>query len=203
MRAIEAASFSGDEREWVTELHWRGQRVLVTCQPGDVRVHADDGREIGRALPDVRRLGRATGSLEAVFDGVLAEVDPEGRATGATTGLERRLVEASDSTYRRLATRHPIAFLAFDLLWLEGHPVTDLPWSDRRALLDDIALVGPAWQTPAVHRGEAAAIVDAARDDGLAGVVFKDADSAYEPGEASGSWVDVRFAQSSEGRGSG
>jgi bifunctional non-homologous end joining protein LigD len=184
-----------DDREWATELHWRGQRALVTCQPGDVRVHADDGREIGAALPDVRRMGRATGSLEAVFDGVIAEIDADGRATGATEGLERRLVAASDSTYRRLAARHPVAFLVFDLLWLEGHPVVELPWAERRALLDEVGLSGPAWQTPVAHRGDAGPIVEAAREAGLPGVVLKATASPYRPGARTDAWIDVRFGQ--------
>jgi bifunctional non-homologous end joining protein LigD len=204
MRATRGgAPATGGGREWITELHWRGQRALVRCEPGDVRVFADDGREIGAALPDVRRLGRATGSLEAIFDGVLVEVDSEGRATGHTAGLERRLVRASDSTYRRLATRHPVAFVVFDLLWLEGHSVMELPWTERRDLLEEVGLSGPAWQTPAVHRGDATAILEAASDAGLPGVVLKASDSVYEAGRVSEMWVDVRFEQASDGAGSG
>ena len=182
-----------DERlgaeEWVVELLWRGERALVVCEPGDVRVFAADGREITAALPDVRRMGRATGSLETVLDGVLAEVDSEGRPTGARDGLDARLVDASASTWRRLAQKHPVAFLAFDLLWLEGHPVTQLSWTDRRELLDEIALQGPAWQTPAVHRGEVQAVVDAAVANALPGVVLKRPDAIYSPGELSADWL--------------
>jgi bifunctional non-homologous end joining protein LigD len=179
---------------WVVELLWRGERVLVTTEPGDVRVHTADGRELTAALPDVRRLGRATGSLEAVFDGVLAEVDSDGRPTGARDGLAERLVEASPSTWRRLAQKHPVAFLAFDLLWLEGHAITDLPWRERRRLLDEIALAGPAWQTPAVHHGDPAPIIGAAPANGLPGVVLKKTESRYQPGAETQDWLEVRFA---------
>jgi bifunctional non-homologous end joining protein LigD len=186
------AAFDEDV-EWVVELLWRGERALVTTEPGDVRVHAADGREITAALPDVRRLGRATGSLEAVLDGVLAEVDPDGRPTGAQAGLAERLVEASPSTWRRLAQKHPVAFLAFDLLWLEGHAVTELPWSERRALLEEIDLSGPAWQTPAVHHGDPAPIIGAASGNGLPGVVLKNVQSTYQPGAVTDQWLEVRF----------
>ena len=107
------------------------ESVLVVCEPGDVRVFADDGRETTAAWPDVRRMGRATGSLETVLDGVIAEVDGDGRPTGRVDGIAERLVEGSANRWRRLAQKHPVAFLAFDLLWLEGHPVTDLAWSAR------------------------------------------------------------------------
>jgi bifunctional non-homologous end joining protein LigD len=183
----------GNGDRWVVELLWRGERVLVTAEPGDVRVHAADGREITAALPDVRRLGRATGSLEAVFDGVVAEVDADGRPTGARNGLAQRMVEASPSTWRRLARKHPVAFLAFDLLWLEGHAVTQLPWHERRALLEEIGMAGPAWQTPAVHYGDPAPIMEAAAGNGLPGVVLKNTESSYEPGGVTPDWLEVRF----------
>jgi len=182
---------SGPER--AIELRWRGERVLVACHPGDVRVHAADGREITAALPDVRRMGRATGSLEVVLDGVVAEIDPDGRPTGQRDGLVRRLQPASDTTWRRLARQHPVAFLAFDILWLEGHPVTALPWSERRTLLEQIELSGPAWQTPSVHRGDSAPIIEAATAAGLPGVVLKAVDRPYEVGATTDSWLEVLF----------
>ena len=82
-----------------------------------------------------------------------------------------------------------MAFLAFDLLWLEGHPVTDLAWSARRELLDEIGLHGPAWQTPTVHRGDAHAVIDAAESNGLPGVVLKRPDAMYSPGVVSAEWL--------------
>lgn len=182
---------AGPER--AVELRWRGERVLVTCEPGNVRVHASDGREITGAVPDVRRLGRATGSLELVLDGVVAEIDADGRPTGRCDGLQRRLQKASDATWRRLAREHPVAFLAFDVLWLEGHPVVTLPWSERRELLEQIALAGPAWQTPVAHRGDVAPIIEAAAAAGLPGVVLKAVESSYEPGVTSAAWLDVPF----------
>ena len=65
----------------------------------------------------------------------------------------------------------------------------DLPWTERRELLDEIALQGPAWQTPAVHRGEAQAVVDAAVANALPGVVLKRPDAIYSPGELSADWL--------------
>jgi bifunctional non-homologous end joining protein LigD len=194
MRAASGPAASADEtREWAVELLWRGERAVVTCEPGDVRVQAADGREISAALPDVRRLGRATGSLEVVLDGVLAEVDGEGQVTGSADALARRLRPASASTWRRLARQHPLAFLAFDILWLEGHPVTDLPWAERRSLLEAIDLSGPAWQTPTVHRGDPVPLVEAASANGLPGVVLKATDGIYVPGTMSSDWIEVAF----------
>jgi bifunctional non-homologous end joining protein LigD len=193
---LDAARDLQDDEAWATEVAWRGERVLVVCEPGDVRIFATDGREITGALPEVRRMGRATGSLEAVLDGVLVPVGADGRPLDSAETLAHRLVEASASTWRRLAQKYPAAFLAFDLIWLEGHPLVDEPWHVRRELLEQIHLDGPAWQTPTAHRGDARDVFDAAASNGLGGLVLKRIDGTYRPGEVSEVWRSVSLAGS-------
>ena len=38
--------------------------------------------------------------------------------------------------------------MVFDVLWLDGHSTCELPYTDRRAVLERLGLAGPAWQTP-------------------------------------------------------
>lgn len=193
--SIDDARGLGDDERWAVEIEWRGARALVICEPGDVRVFAADGREVTGALPDVRRLGRSTGSLEAVLDGVLVAVDPEGRPTNDRDAVQRRLVDASATTWRRLAQRHPLAFMAFDLIWLEGHQLVDEPWHERRDLLEEINLDGPAWQTPSAHRGDPSDVIEAANTNGLGGLVLKRTDSRYRSGSTSEAWRSISLAE--------
>ena len=50
-----------------------------------------------------------------------------------------------------------------------------------------------AWQTPAAHPGAGVALLDAARAQGLRGVVAKRLDSTYEQGTTSDAWVETRI----------
>jgi bifunctional non-homologous end joining protein LigD len=78
-----------------------------------------------------------------------------------------------------------------DLVWLEGHSCAPLPYRDRRPRLEALKLAGPAWQVNPDHPGEGAALLAAARAQGLAGVLGKRLDSPYRPGETSPDWVLV------------
>ena len=49
-----------------------------------------------------------------------------------------------------LAGQTPVTYLIFDLLQLDGRELMDLEYSQRRALLDELAMTGPNWQTPAL-----------------------------------------------------
>ncbi|MGH9246980.1 MAG: DNA polymerase ligase N-terminal domain-containing protein [Acidimicrobiales bacterium] len=170
---------------WAFEVRWSGERALVAASTGAVDVTAADGSDISEAFPEVRRIGRALGSTEVVLDTVLVG-SGEGRAS-----IDRRLGARSDSVIRRLARDQPAAAVVVDLLWIDGHPVIDVPWSERRQALDDLALDGPAWRTPSAHHGDGEALLDAARTQRLSGLVAKRVDALYQPGQRSDDWVDI------------
>ena len=93
---------------------------------------------------------------------------------------------------RRLAASTPVVYAIFDLLYLDGHSLMELPYQERRERLDALGLGGPAWRVPAAHRGEGAALLEATRAQGLEGVVAKRLDSRYEPGRRTGAWIKVK-----------
>jgi bifunctional non-homologous end joining protein LigD len=89
----------------------------------------------------------------------------------------------------------PVHLLLFDVLWLDGAWTTDRPWHERRALLEALALHGPAWRTPPVHRDDPTALLALAQERGLEGLMAKRADSTYQPGRRSPDWVKIPLDQ--------
>lgn len=78
-----------------------------------------------------------------------------------------------------------------DLLYLDGRDCTDLPYTERRALLDGLPLVGPHWRVAPVYPDAGQAVLAAATEQGLPAVVAKRACSPYVPGRRSKDWVLV------------
>jgi bifunctional non-homologous end joining protein LigD len=167
---------------WALETHWRGERCVLTSSGGVVDLVAAGGDAIGGHFPEVRPIGRALGITEVVLDGVLTAPD------GSDSYLRRRLEARSDSTRRRLARDQPVALVAFDLLWLDGHPQMDQPWRERRARLDELGLEGPAWTTPSAYEGDAAPIVEAAAASGVDTLLAKRVDAHYDPALEPSPW---------------
>ena len=89
---------------------------------------------------------------------------------------------ASADVARRLARTLPVVYLVFDVLHLDGRPTVDLPYDERRALLDGLGLAGRSWQTPPSFDGPGADVLAASRENGLEGVVAKLRTSPYLPG---------------------
>src|SRR5919204_3965393 len=99
---------------------------------------------------------------------------------------------ASDSAVRRRMRDIPATYVIFDLLYLNGHTTVGLPYAERRRLLRELELEGPAWRTPAHHEGDGAAVLDGTRRLGVEGVVAKRLDTPYEPGRRSSAWLKVK-----------
>src|ERR671918_226081 len=127
---------------WALETRWQGQRCVLTSSGGVVDLVTAGGEAIDDHFPEVRPIGRALGATEVVLDGVLAAPD------GGDAYLRRRLEARSDSTRRRLARDQPVAFVAFDLLWLDGHPLGERPWRGRRGGPPRGGAGGPAGGPP-------------------------------------------------------
>jgi bifunctional non-homologous end joining protein LigD len=160
---------------WALETRWRGLRSLLVSSGGVVELSGPDGARVTDHFPELRPVGRVLGYTEVAVDGVVtAPAGDEGR-------LARRLAAGSDSTRRRLARDQPVTFAAFDLLWQDGHPLTDRPWSERREMLEALDLEGPAWTTPSAYTGDPAPMLAAAAESGVTELVAKRTDSAYDP----------------------
>ena len=189
MRARRGA-LPDDAEQWSFEIAWPGARVLTAVDGGRVRLRAFNGRDVtgrdvtGRDVtdrfPEMRPLGRALGARPTLLDGVIVAVDDAGRPARAL--VDRRMEGAQ---------RPPVVLMAVDVLHLDGHSLTGRPYRERREALETLGLAGAAWQTPAAHAGAGVALLEAARVQGLPGVIAKRLDSIYEPGTTSDAWAEV------------
>ena len=83
--------------------------------------------------------------------------------------------------------------MIFDLLHLDGRRVRDLPYVQRRELLEGLGLDGPRWRTPALPRSAAAPTCSrrpAARASRASSPSAHD--SPYRPGKRTGEWIKTR-----------
>jgi bifunctional non-homologous end joining protein LigD len=106
---------------------------------------------------------------------------------------------SSPSQAAMLAGQAPVTYLVFDLLQLNGRPLLESGYRERRALLEELELAGPYWQTPPSFPGEDFQAVQAvSREHGMEGVVAKRLDSRYLPGARTDEWRKIKNYRSQE-----
>ena len=184
-----------DEDNYSFEVKWDGVRAIAYVESGRARFESRRGGDITARYPELRGLGGALGSTAVVLDGEIVAFEGE---RPSFERLQRRMHVANERAVRRLMNEVPVVYVIFDVLWLEGHSTLELPYRDRRKLLDELAPQGPSWQTPAAREGDGRALREATRRLGLEGVVAKRLDSLYEPGRRSRAWFKVKNQNSQE-----
>jgi hypothetical protein len=93
------------------------------------------------------------------------------------------------------ALNEPVTLCAFDVLWLDGIDCTQLPYRDRRRLLEMLELSGPAWCTvPRFVVDDAEDLLAACVCLRQEAIVLKRLDARYLPGARSTDWRKVKTA---------
>ncbi len=180
----------GDDEAYGYEVKWDGVRAIARVDAGHLTLTGRSGADFTPRYPELRGMAAALGSRRLILDGEVVAFDAEGRPSFEL--LQSRMHLASESAVRRRMRELPVAYVAFDLLWLEGHPTLPLPYTDRRKLLSELELEGPSWRTPAHREGDGAALLEASAAQGLEGIVAKRLDSSYDPGRRSSCWIKVK-----------
>jgi bifunctional non-homologous end joining protein LigD len=194
MMARPATELPPNERRWSFEVKWDGVRAIAYVQPGRLRLESRNLNDITDTYPEVRGLVGALGMHEAVLDGEIVAFDESDPAHPSPSfeRLQSRMNVTAPAAVRRLMRSTPVVYAIFDLLFLDGRSLMDLPYSERRARLESLDLKGSAWRIPAVHPGEGKALLEATAKQGLEGVVAKRLDTRYEPGRRSGAWLKIK-----------
>ena len=125
--------------------------------------------------------------MAAVLDGELVTLDADGRPDFYALGP--RLNCARPPSLERARRLVPASYVVFDVLWLEGRCLTALPYRERRAILESLALRGLAWAMLPSWVGEAEDLFRVCEAMALEGVVVK-RDHPYWEGR-SRSWMTM------------
>ncbi len=190
MLAVPGEPPARDLGAWSVEFKWDGVRALAFIEAGRLRLVSRTGKDITATYPEVAGLGRAIGHKQALLDGEIVAFSggrPDFEA------LQPRMHVSSPAQAIRLAEQAPVTYLAFDVLQLDGRPLTAVPYAERRRTLESIVQNGGSWLCPPTFPGEDLdAVLSASVANGFEGVVIKRLDSAYEPGARPGSWRKIK-----------
>src|SRR5206468_9606879 len=128
------------------EPKWDGFRAIVFRGGDDVFIQSRDLRPLDRYFPELHEVFLEQLPSGAVVDGEIVMPTPRGLNFG---GLQMRLHPAA-SRVAKLAKAAPAAFVAFDLLAVDGRSLLDLPQQERRAHLEKLfkKIRRPLYLTP-------------------------------------------------------
>ena len=177
-----------DDEAWLFEVKWDGHRCLAALG-GTTRLTSRTARDVTAQFPELDRLHRQLAARNAVVDGEIVAFDQDGRPSFQR--MQDRFHRSPEELARHRG-RVPIQFLAFDLLWLDGESLLELPLADRRARLAEVLVPRDDVRVSQEVQGRGTAFFDQIKGLGLEGVVAKRLTSQYRPGARSPDWRKVK-----------
>src|SRR3989441_4128575 len=168
--------------DFLFEPKWDGFRAIVFRSADDVYIQSRDLRPLDRYFPELHAVLLEQLPSGVVVDGEIVMPTKHGLDFG---GLQMRLHPAA-SRVEKLAKATPAAFVAFDLLAVDGKSLMDTPQRDRRVRLEKLFknIRRPLYLTPMTRdRTLPVDWLQRVEGAGLDGVVAKPAAAAYQPGK--------------------
>jgi DNA ligase-1 len=148
-----------------------------------------------------RRLEDVTGALPDVIDHLLSATEHDVILDGEVIAVKGGRPMPFQSVLRRFRRRHDIAEAqdaiemipnVFDILYLDGETVIDLPFSERRKILEKVL---NRYLTPQIVSSDRQVIEKTYRealDAGHEGIMIKVPSSPYTPGQRGKNWIKIK-----------
>src|SRR5262245_17326480 len=174
---------------WAFEHKWDGYRALLYADRGRLRLLSRRHNDYTSRVPELALLAPKVGSRRLILDGELVALTAGGRPS--FQALQMRIGPQLGPKPRGELPRSALAYLIFDLLYLDGRSLLPLPYIEGRGQLDGLGLTGPSWWTPP-YQLDGRTLLEESQTLGLEGVVAKKLASPYRPGARNGDWLKVK-----------
>ncbi len=167
-----------------------GARVQVHRAGDDVRVYTRKLNDVTTAVPELVERVRALPVDEIILDGEALAFREDGRPLPFQVTMRRfgRKLDVEE-----MCRELPLDAFFFDILYLDGTSLADLPARDRLDAMSGLIpekLAVPRIITSDPNRAEA--FLREALEVGHEGLVAKSLDASYEAGRRGGSWLKLK-----------
>ena len=168
-----------DKEGWQYEIKWDGYRTVAFCNKDNVELKSRNDKSYNEKFYPVLKAVQQW-NIHAVVDGEVVVLGEGGKPN--FSALQNWRSEADGELY----------FYVFDLLWMNGKDLMQLPLSERRIILkqlipeDNIIRFSENFEVSGIE------LFEAAKKMGLEGIMAKKSDSTYSPGNRAKDWLKIK-----------
>ena len=163
---------------------------MVSVADDLVRITGRRGGDETVHYPEAQAIRAGIRARQAIVDGELVVLDADGRPSFER--MQQRINVTRETDVRRVAAEHPVTFIAFDLLELEGRDLLSTELRIRKKTLRETIVDSPHILFAAHVERDGTSLFEVARGSGIEGIVGKRADSLYRPGIRSPDWAKIK-----------
>ncbi|HKL35740.1 MAG TPA: DNA ligase D, partial [Salegentibacter sp.] len=174
-----------NDPDWIYELKWDGYRALAHIEDGKVDLYSRNGISFNSKFPKlVKDLEQVENNV--ILDGEIVVLNKDGISQFQALQNYNKNTPGS------------LRFYVFDMLFLNGHSMLDLPLLERKSLIPEVVEDLDMVQYCDHIEGMGTAFYKKAIDSGMEGVIAKKADATYSPAYRTEKWLKIKADNSRE-----
>jgi bifunctional non-homologous end joining protein LigD len=174
-----------DDERWQYEIKWDGYRTVAYCRNGKVELRSRNNKSFNEKFYPVTDALKKT-DLNAVLDG---EIIVAGKSGISDFGNLQNWRSEADGELK---------FYVFDILWLDGKSLLEVPLSERREILRNVLPQNDTIFLSENFEVSGSKFFATAAKMGLEGIMAKKSDSVYTPGLRTKEWLKIKVNQRQE-----
>jgi bifunctional non-homologous end joining protein LigD len=170
---------SFDNDDWLFEIKWDGFRAIGEVIKGKAELYSRNNlsfnlrhSEVVDALEEL--------PFDAVLDGEVVALDEQGLSRFQFLQNWQRDKQGE------------LVYYVFDILWLDGYDLTQLPLVGRKKILQEILPVNDVIRYSDHVEAKGKDFFEAAKAQGLEGIIAKNKNSTYDADMRSKSWLKIK-----------
>ncbi|MGH2418838.1 MAG: DNA ligase D, partial [Candidatus Limnocylindria bacterium] len=197
MRAT-LADTAFDDADWLFEIKWDGYRVEAVIRGGRAKLWTRNEQDAARYFPELAGVAEWLEAREAIVDGEVVALDDAGRPSFSLLQDRTGIRTGRAPGTKRPGRPAPAVYQVFDLLYLDGRSLLDVPLEERKRLLRSRLRPHDRVRYAGHVVGDGRAFTEAARAQELEGIVAKLRRSPYEPGRRARAWLKIKLRREQE-----
>jgi bifunctional non-homologous end joining protein LigD len=174
-----------DEEGWIYEVKWDGYRAIAFVKQDTVTLKSRNDKSFDEKFYPIHKALQEL-NINAVLDGEVVVVNDKG------------LTDFGKLQNWRSEADGELKYYLFDLLWLNGYSLMELPLTDRRSLLKELILPNETVLISENFDATGTEFFSLAEKMRLEGIIAKKANSIYSPGMRSREWLKIKTSQRQE-----
>jgi bifunctional non-homologous end joining protein LigD len=174
-----------DSEGWFFEIKWDGYRAIAEVVKNNVRLYSRNDKTLNSRFPVlIDALEKLP--FDAVLDGEVVVLDNAGKASFQLLQNYLRTGEGL------------LAYYVFDVLYLNGHDLRNIPLRRRKHILAQILPDIPNVRISDHIEEKGVSFFRAVQKNGVEGIMAKNGASIYQSGARSREWLKIKNTQSQE-----
>jgi bifunctional non-homologous end joining protein LigD len=155
-----------------------------------MRILSRSGIAYDRQYPELAVVPHHIAAQTAILDGEIAVLNEQGRSDFGL--IQPRIHQTDANSIAHLARKTPVKLFVFDLLYLDGYDLRNVPLIERKRALSAVLTPGERVQVSDHFEVPGDQMLEAARQMNLEGIMAKQTTSRYEP-KRSNCWLKIKI----------